>query len=211
MPSIHILRERVAALMRQRGWTSNKPLIDASEGRLTNGTLGRIRSQSENCQLSQVDALADVFGVQPWELLRPEGELQAAPTRTVSLGEAVKQLARSLAGLPESRRKNIANLAASQLAESPSPEELTALDALAPGVTVALPLISDEDATELQALREWHSALLAMAELESQQSRAVIDRFLLKVQSALVERERARDTAAAKPTTPPTKSPAKVR
>lgn len=72
------LRDNVNALMEERGWKSNAPIIKASDKRLTNGTLGRIRSpQGENAKLSQVEELANVFEVEPHELLAPPQPLGA--------------------------------------------------------------------------------------------------------------------------------------
>lgn len=64
--------------MAERGWKSNKPIIEASAQRLANGTLGRIRSRKgENAKLSQVEELAQVFEVEPYELLAPSQPLGA--------------------------------------------------------------------------------------------------------------------------------------
>lgn len=201
MSAIQILRERVAALMRQRGWTSNKALIEASGGRLTNGTLGRIRGDGENCQLSQVDELANVFGVQSWELLKPDGDLQAAPVRSASLGDVVGATSAALRNVPASRRRHIATLAAFQLAEAHSPEELAALDALAPGVQIGLPAINTDDQAELHALRSWRDAVFSMAEHEPLPARRYVADFLLKVDAALREKSHIGVTAEPQPPT----------
>ncbi len=211
MAAIEILRERVNALMRQRGWTSNRPLIEASGGKLTNGTLGRIRGASENCQLSQVDALAEVFGVQAWELLKADGELHVAPAKSLSLGAAVSRIAKALSGVPESRRRTISTLAASQLAEPTGAEELAALDALAPNAQIGMPVIGEAEAEELQALREWHNAIMAMMDLEAPRERETIARFLLKVESARLEQDAARARGSASEVGRTANAPTKAR
>ncbi len=66
------LRDNVNLLMQGKKWTANKQLIAASDGRLSNGTLGRIRGgKGENTKLSQVEALAEVFEMEPHQLLAP--------------------------------------------------------------------------------------------------------------------------------------------
>lgn len=66
------LRDRVNALVKEKEWNSHKPAIEASGGRLSNGVLGRIRGPGgENVSLDKLDALAEVFGLEPYELLIP--------------------------------------------------------------------------------------------------------------------------------------------
>ena len=73
------LRDKVNSLMAERGWTSNRQAIDASQKRLTNGTLGRIRSQKgENVRLTVLEDLGLTFGIQPSELLADSAEQPAA-------------------------------------------------------------------------------------------------------------------------------------
>lgn len=68
------LRDNVDALVKER-WSSHKPAIEASGGRLSNGVLGRIRSpEGENVSLDKLDALAEVFEMQPFELLIPRNQ-----------------------------------------------------------------------------------------------------------------------------------------
>lgn len=110
MKASDILRENVNDLMRQRGWTSNKPLIAESSGRLTNGTLGRIRGDGENTKLSQVEELAAVFGLTPSALLAPR---LAASVASPSLQAAVARIAKALANeMPDDIRQDAADLLA---------------------------------------------------------------------------------------------------
>lgn len=100
------LRDKVNALMAARGWTSNRQLIEASQKRLTNGTLGRLRSQEgENVRLTVLEDLSQAFGVEPWELL-------AAPTdpaeRAPMVGEPDwRTIARTLASLHPHQAKRV--------------------------------------------------------------------------------------------------------
>lgn len=110
MKASEILKENVNGLMEARGWTSNKPLIAASEGRLSNGTLGRIRGDGENTKLSQVDELAAVFGFTPSNLLAPG--LTTSPA-VPSLQAAVARIAKALAHeMPDDIRQDAADLLA---------------------------------------------------------------------------------------------------
>ena len=104
-----VLRENVNALMKAREWTSNKPAIEASDGRLTNGTLGRIRSpEGENVKLSVVEDLALVFGVQPFELLSTE---TSAAVAQPGLAASVQRIAKALAmEMPDEVREDVGYL-----------------------------------------------------------------------------------------------------
>lgn len=61
----------MVALMEKRGWKSNKPFVEQSGGRLSNGVMGRIRKEGENIKLSTLDELAKVLGVAPHVLVEP--------------------------------------------------------------------------------------------------------------------------------------------
>lgn len=67
MSLIELVKENVNALIKARQWSSHKPLIKA--GRLTNGTLGRIRKDGENIKLSTLEDLAEGLGVRPIDLI----------------------------------------------------------------------------------------------------------------------------------------------
>lgn len=73
MNSREVLRKNVNALIKARGWTSHKPVVVGSEGRITNGTIGRVRDKNGagNVTLNTVDDLAQFFGKSPSELLSP--------------------------------------------------------------------------------------------------------------------------------------------
>jgi hypothetical protein len=122
------LRENVNALMRSRDWTSNKPIISASNGRLTNGTLGRIRGTGENTKLSQVEELAQVFGVEPHALLAPDLMPSiAAPTLQAAVARIAKTLAQDM---PDDIRQDAADLLAKMALRHGAPrqqEELASL------------------------------------------------------------------------------------
>lgn len=90
MKAAEALRDNVNALMRERGWTSNKPVVEASGSRLSNGTLGRLRSEvGENVKLNVLDELAEVFGVAPAELLIDDASRHPASTEAVGLRAAL--------------------------------------------------------------------------------------------------------------------------
>lgn len=67
MKSSDLVRENLNAHIKARGWSNHTPLI--REGRLTNGTLGRIRKDAENIKLSTLDDLAEALGVRPVDLI----------------------------------------------------------------------------------------------------------------------------------------------
>ena len=64
-----VLSANLQKLMDMKGWTSFADVIEASDGRLTNGTLDRIRRKATGCSVDHLQALGDVFGVEPWMLL----------------------------------------------------------------------------------------------------------------------------------------------
>lgn len=72
MSARQILKNNLNWLMSLKGWTSNLQVVAASSERLSNGTLGRVRSESgENVRLNVIEELAEVFGRAPHELLDP--------------------------------------------------------------------------------------------------------------------------------------------
>lgn len=152
MGAAEILKQKVNALMAQRGWTSNKPLIDASDRRLSNGTLGRIRSAGTNCTLAHLEELAAVFHVPVHSLLDPtpapavtadiavfdaSGRLKAVTeVKASTLGQIANSIADQLTHLPDSRREKIAGAFGKLIRSGPDIDEATDIDALAPSLTI---------------------------------------------------------------------------
>lgn len=62
-----------------------------------------------------------------------------APVKPATIGQAAMALGAAVAGLTESRRKTISSLVAAQICDQPDAQEAQAIDALAPGLTVAVP------------------------------------------------------------------------
>jgi hypothetical protein len=56
-----------------------RQVIAASEGEISNGTLGRVRNAENGTRLDTVDALAKTFGIEPWQLLVPDLNPAALP------------------------------------------------------------------------------------------------------------------------------------
>lgn len=89
-----VLAANLRKLMAAAPKLSRLPLIvEASNGRLSNGTLDRVRRASHATSIDTLEQIAEVFGVEPWQLLVPS--LQATPAKEGSR-EAVK-----LTGLPD--------------------------------------------------------------------------------------------------------------
>jgi DNA-binding Xre family transcriptional regulator len=75
-----------------------KELVAASA--VGNGTLGRIlqedgegRLAGENVRLATLDKLAESLGVQPWQLLHPDGELAGFSNVAIRIARAMDDLA----------------------------------------------------------------------------------------------------------------------
>jgi hypothetical protein len=63
-----VLAKNLANVMELKGW--NQPEVARrSRGRLAQRTVGRIKGATFDCSLAMLEALADTFGVQPWQLL----------------------------------------------------------------------------------------------------------------------------------------------
>jgi hypothetical protein len=65
--SLQLLSENYLTLRAARGWTNHRQVIAAANGRISNGTLGKI-SAAQNVLMTHLDELACVFGVQVWQL-----------------------------------------------------------------------------------------------------------------------------------------------
>lgn len=65
-----VLSENLRALMATRSDLSTiKKVADASDSALSNGKVGRIYAASHTTDIDALQALAEVFGVEPWQLL----------------------------------------------------------------------------------------------------------------------------------------------
>lgn len=73
-----ILASNLRALMAARPDLDTLPKITARCG-VTNGTLDRIRRAVVSTRVDELERLARGFGVEPWELLRPNGHARLSP------------------------------------------------------------------------------------------------------------------------------------
>lgn len=73
-----ILSNNLRALMASRPDLDTLPKITARCG-VTNGTLDRIRRAVVSTRVDELARLGKAFGMEPWELLRPQGHAQLSP------------------------------------------------------------------------------------------------------------------------------------
>ncbi len=73
-----ILAANLRAFMAARPDLDTLPKLTARSG-VTNGTLDRIRRAAVSTRIDELARLASAFGVQPWELLRPNGHASLSP------------------------------------------------------------------------------------------------------------------------------------
>jgi transcriptional regulator with XRE-family HTH domain len=73
-----ILASTLRALMASRPDLDTLPKITARCG-VTNGTLDRIRRAVVSTRVDELERLGRAFGVEPWELLRPNGHARLSP------------------------------------------------------------------------------------------------------------------------------------
>jgi transcriptional regulator with XRE-family HTH domain len=73
-----ILANNLRALMASRPDLDTLPKITARGG-VTNGTLDRIRRAVVSTRVDELERLGKAFGVEPWELLRPQGPARLSP------------------------------------------------------------------------------------------------------------------------------------
>lgn len=93
----HVLSRNVRALMDMRpDLDTIRKVVKASGTRLSNGKVGRITTASHATDIDTLQALADVFGVQPWQLLVRDLNPHALP-RLVD-AEVLNQLMDVVAG-----------------------------------------------------------------------------------------------------------------
>lgn len=73
-----VLAKNLKALMASTpSLATFKQIVDA--GGPSNGTLDRIRRKTHATSVDTLEQIADVFGVEPWQLLRPSIEPSASP------------------------------------------------------------------------------------------------------------------------------------
>ena len=73
-----ILANNLRALMTARPDLDTLPKITARSG-VTNGTLDRIRRAVVSTRVDELERLARAFGLEAWELLRPDGHAKLSP------------------------------------------------------------------------------------------------------------------------------------
>jgi len=75
-----ILSANVRALMAARPALSTiKKIVDASNGQLSNGKVGRITAASHTTDVDTLEALAKVFDMESWQLLVPTMSVVTGP------------------------------------------------------------------------------------------------------------------------------------
>lgn len=73
-----VLANNLRAFMAARPDLDTLPKITAACG-VTNGTLDRIRRAAVSTRVDELERLGFAFGVEPWELLRPQGHARLSP------------------------------------------------------------------------------------------------------------------------------------
>ncbi len=73
-----ILAANLRAFMAARPDLDTLPKLTARSG-VTNGTLDRIRRAAVSTRIDELARLADAFGVEPWEMVRPNGAASLSP------------------------------------------------------------------------------------------------------------------------------------
>lgn len=73
-----ILAANLRTFMAARPDLNTLPKLTARSG-VTNGTLDRIRRATVSTRVDELGRLAEAFGVEPWEMLRPHGVASLSP------------------------------------------------------------------------------------------------------------------------------------
>jgi len=73
-----ILAANLRAFMAARPDLDTLPKLTARSG-VTNGTLDRIRRAAVSTRIDELGRLGEAFGVEPWEMLRPQGVASVSP------------------------------------------------------------------------------------------------------------------------------------
>jgi hypothetical protein len=80
MSTRHVVSANLKALMESRPKLDTLKKITAeSDGKLSNGKLDRIRRATHATDIDTLGELAEVFGLQPWQLLVPDLNPKALP------------------------------------------------------------------------------------------------------------------------------------
>jgi hypothetical protein len=108
-----ILAANFVTLMAQRGYRRGKDVVEGSSGRLTNGTVGRLRQGGTDLTLRTLAMVADHFNVSLCELLAPDMR------RPEPMSDAARRLAELFDALPDGLAKQKA-YAISQLELMPT-------------------------------------------------------------------------------------------
>lgn len=98
------------------GKTSHRKIV--ANGGPSNGPLGRLRNQEDDVGIDTLDRLATATGLQPWQLLHPQGH--KAQT-TGELSEEALAIARALDRLQDDPRRRDFALRLCEIAVSGSP------------------------------------------------------------------------------------------
>lgn len=85
------MAERLNQLIAE-GKTSHRKIVAA--GGAANGQLGRVRNAEDNVGIDILDRLAEVFGMEPWQLLHPN------PDQIPNLPEEIQGIADAIARIP---------------------------------------------------------------------------------------------------------------
>lgn len=100
--------------------------------------------------------------------------------------------------VPPPQLRLLSQAVSSLFEDGSSAATVKAIDALTPELDTAIASEAQTDHEELERLRRWHNAVFAMAEHEPLPERAVIARFLEKVQLALTEQAEAAAASGSK-------------
>lgn len=112
-----VLAKNLITLMGQRPSLNTLPKITkATDGRLSNGKLDRVRRAAVATDIDTVEQLAEVFGVSAWQLLQEDLgasgaslTVEASPTAG-ALGDAMRLVAAAVVKVDEDERAALARM-----------------------------------------------------------------------------------------------------
>jgi hypothetical protein len=111
-----VLAENLKALMKRPSLNTLPKITEASHGRLSNGKLDRVRRAAAATDIDTIEMLAEVFGLEPWQLLQddigasaPHLSHQVAPSAG-ELGDAMRLVAAAIVKVDEEERDAIARM-----------------------------------------------------------------------------------------------------
>lgn len=158
-----VLAHNLKALMKRPSFNTLPKITKASDGRLSNGKLDRVRRAAAATDIDTLEQLAEVFGLQPWQLLQedlgasgPDLTPQVAPSAG-ELGDAMRIVAAAIAKLDEAERGALAQMF-SLLVAQPAKAGTTAQ-------SIAL-LLSGATISKVPAETQPPKALILEAELD---------------------------------------------